>query len=688
MVNINKFIGKKNIADLLDENKVQEIGKKCLEQLNEDMAARQNKDRMLDYARDIAQQIVKEKSFPFPGASNINYPLTTKAVIEFNSRVSPLIINNGEIVKIKAYGSEDQITLDDNGDPVISEETQLFQTDNEEKNSRATKVKDVMNWLLLEKTDWEEQKDRLTMVYALSGFCATKNYFDYAENLPRSELVLPQNLYWEKEKTFEKASRKTHIFEKSKNWLVENMRLGLFSDDTELLEKDCENYELAEHYTWLDLDDDKYKEPYIVVFERESGRVLRIAAAFDEDDIVRNDGKIAKITPQEFLVFYQFMPALDGSVYPIGLADILLFINKVINANLNQLVDAGTLANTSGGFVSNSLKVQGGDLSVAPGQWKKINAGMETLSAAFFPIPTKEPSQTLFNLLGVMVDAGKELAMLPSILSGDIPANIPASTVLALIEQGLSGFKAIVKRLHRSLKKELGLAYNMIYENFEDIKKAYKKARIFDDVKKGDFADDYLVVPVSDEYYSTSLERSAKANYFMDLANSDNPFINKLEATRRALETLGVDKYQDLVVEPQPAQPDPLAQIQLQLAEAQIGRINVQNQIDLIKVSIDKMRADSDISNKDIDTQSNVQKRLAESVSALANAESKQAGTNNPEYIRQTAELGDIVNQLVEERKENGQAEQALQPAGGYGEGVQPTGSGLIQNSGTGENLL
>lgn len=688
MVNITKYIGKKNIADLLSKEKIQHIGNKCLKELSEDIASRQDKDQMLDYAQDIAQQIVKGKDFPFPGASNINYPLTTKAVIEFNSRVSPLIINNGEIVKIKAYGSEDQLTLDDEGNPVISEETQLFQTDNEEKNSRATKVKDVMNWLLLEKTDWEEQKDRLTMVYALSGFCATKNYFDYSENLPRSELVLPRKLYWEKGKTFDKASRKSHLFEKSKNWIIENMRLGLFSDDDELLAQDRENYELAEHYTCFDLDDDGYKEPYIVVFERESGKVLRVVANFGEDDIIKRDGKIAKITPQEYLVFYQFMPALDGTVYPIGLADILLFINKVINANLNQLVDAGTLANTSGGFVSNNLKVAGGDLSVMPGQWKKVNAGMDILSQAFFPIPTKEPSQTLFSLLGVMIDAGKELAMLPSILSGDIPANVPASTVLALIEQSLSGFKAIVKRLHRSLKKELNLEYKMIYENFEEIKKANKKARVLQDVKKSDFADDYLVVPVSDDYYSTSLERSAKANYFMSLADSANPFINKLEATRRALQTFGVDKYQDLIVEPQPAQPDPLAQIQIQLAEAQIGRINVQNQIDLIKATLEKMKTDSEISNKDIDTQSNAQKRLAEGISALATAESKQAGINNPEYIRQTAELGELSNQLIRERKVDERKDQSLQANAGDSGLLQPGGSGDVQIPGAGQSIL
>lgn len=669
-MNINKI----NLVDDLDEEKVAEIGGKCQSLFLKDVAARNEKDERLKQAEKLAKQVIEKKTYPFDGASNVKYPLITKAVIEFNARVSPLICNNGEVVKIKTYGGEDEIVEED-GRPTIDEETGLLKTEADVKNNRAKKVRELMNWLITDKTDWEDEKDRLTLVYALSGFAATKNYFDYGDSLPKSELVLPLSLYWEEGKTFNKATRKSQIINISHNQVVENMRMGIFSKVESILEdKETDNYDLVEMHTLLDLDEDGYKEPYIVVFEKDSGEVLRIVARYTESDILRNrNGEIARINPKEYFVYYEFMPCLDGSIFPLGLCDLLLFLNESINTNVNQLIDAGSLSNMQGGFISGNIRIKGGLQGFAPNEWKFVeNAGLD-ISNNIVPLPTKEPSQTLFNLLGLLIDSGKEVGMLSDILNGDVAQELRPTSVLALIEQGLSGFKAILKRLHRSLKEELKLYYDMIRDHLEDIKGFYPNSVLLRDVTEQDFMDDYAIIPVSDEYYATSIEKAKRSEFYLGLAMSGNPFVNVEEATRRAFQTLGLENYSDLLVKPQPAQPDPTLQAQLQLVMEQAKRLNVQNQIDFIRLSIEKMKADSEVANKTLDTQSMTIKRDAEAVAAMANAEAKETGVQNPAYIRQAKDMATFTNN------------QAKEQINGYGRN-NPEGLGKLQNIGNGGN--
>lgn len=669
-MNINKI----NLVDDLDEEIVAEIGGKCQSDFLKDVAARNEKDERLKQAEKLAKQVIEKKTYPFDGASNVKYPLITKAVIEFNARVSPLICNNGEVVKIKTYGGEDEIVEED-GKPTIDENTGLLKTEADIKNNRAKKVRELMNWLITDKTDWEDEKDRLTLVYALSGFAATKNYFDYGDSLPKSELVLPLSLYWEEGKTFNKATRKSQIINISHNQVVENMRMGIFSKVESILEdKETDNYDLVEMHTLLDLDEDGYKEPYIVVFEKDSGEVLRIVARYTESDILRNrNGEIARINPKEYFVYYEFMPCLDGSIFPLGLCDLLLFLNESINTNVNQLIDAGSLSNMQGGFISGNIRIKGGLQGFAPNEWKFVeNAGLD-ISNNIVPLPTKEPSQTLFNLLGLLIDSGKEVGMLSDILNGDVAQELRPTSVLALIEQGLSGFKAILKRLHRSLKEELKLYYDMIRDHLEDIKGFYPNSVLLRDVTEQDFMDDYAIIPVSDEYYATSIEKAKRSEFYLGLAMSGNPFVNVEEATRRAFQTLGLENYSDLLVKPQPAQPDPTLQAQLQLVMEQAKRLNVQNQIDFIRLSIDKMKADSEVANKTLDTQSMTVKRDAEAISAMANAEAKETGVQNPAYIRQAKDMATFTNN------------QAKEQINGYGRN-NPEGLGELQNIGNGGN--
>lgn len=653
---LEKIVNMFNVAKPMSNDRLGLICSDLLEKFNKDKAAREEKDVLLEKAEKIAKQTIEQKSFPFENASNVKFPLITKAVIEFNSRVSPIICNNGEPVKIKTFGDKNAVQADDEGNPPeISPETGIFKTVQQGVIDRAKKVKDVMNWILSDVTDWESEKDRLTLVYALSGFAASKNYFDYSEGLPKSETVTPLSLYWEEGKRFYEASRKWHVVSMPVNEIIGAIRANVFIDREGFVAKLAADKEdsinLLECHCWLDLDDDGYKEPYIVVIAQDYNRILRITPRFKEDDIYLNKkGEVVKIKPREYFVFYEFMPCPDGSCYPLGLCDLLQFINEAINTNINQMIDSGTLNNLQGGFISGQARIRGGKQAFKMGEFKFIEGVGADITNSIIPLPTKEPSAVLFQLLGTLIDTGNKVAMLSDVLTGDVNPNMQPTTVLALIEQGLSGFKAILKRLNRSLKQEMRLYYDMIRENLYTLQGLHGEVAVLQNVTPEDFADDYAIIPVSDEYYSTSLEKSQRAQFFLSLAMSGNPYINGLEATTRALNILGVENAQDLIVQPQPQQPDPLAMAQLQLVQADIERKQTENRVDVFKAMLEKQRTDSETLNARVKTQSETIKRDAEAINALANAEAKEAGLDNPEYIRQAKDMSLFTNNRANEK--------------------------------------
>lgn len=653
---LEKIVNMFNVAKPMSNDRLGLICSDLLEKFNKDKAAREEKDVLLEKAEKIAKQTIEQKSFPFENASNVKFPLITKAVIEFNSRVSPIICNNGEPVKIKTFGDKNAVQADDEGNPPeISPETGIFKTVQQGVIDRAKKVKDVMNWILSDVTDWESEKDRLTLVYALSGFAASKNYFDYSEGLPKSETVTPLSLYWEEGKRFYEASRKWHVVSMPVNEVIGAIRANVFIDREGFVAKLAADKEdsinLLECHCWLDLDDDGYKEPYIVVIAQDYNRILRITPRFKEDDIYLNKkGEVVKIKPREYFVFYEFMPCPDGSCYPLGLCDLLQFINEAINTNINQMIDSGTLNNLQGGFISGQARIRGGKQTFKMGEFKYIEGVGVDITNSIIPLPTKEPSAVLFQLLGTLIDTGNKVAMLSDVLTGDVNPNMQPTTVLALIEQGLSGFKAILKRLNRSLKQEMRLYYDMIRENLYNLQGLHGEVAVLQNVTPEDFADDYAIIPVSDEYYSTSLEKSQRAQFFLSLAMSGNPYINGLEATTRALNILGVENAQDLIVQPQPQQPDPLAMAQLQLVQADIERKQTENRVDVFKAMLEKQRTDSETLNARVKTQSETIKRDAEAINALANAEAKEAGLDNPEYIRQAKDMSLFTNNRANEK--------------------------------------
>jgi len=328
-----------------------------------------------------------------------------------------------------------------------------------------------MSYQLLEEMDgWEEEMDKLLIMLPITGTMFKKTYWDSLNECNKSSLVMPKNLvvnYWAR--TLADAERISEIIEMSPRKVKERQQSGIWLDielgdapsptgvDSHYASHDSTTpYTIIEQHTFLDIDEDGYKEPYIVTFHKESHKVLRVVARFDENTVKLNpDGSVRKIDPIQYYTKFGFIPNPDGSFYDIGFGMLLGPLNESVNTLINQLLDAGHLSTLQAGFLGKGLRLKMGDTGFSPGEWKAVNSTGDDLKKQIVPLPTKEPSNVLFQLMGSLISSGKELASIAEIFTGKMPGqNTPATTTMATVEQGMKVFTAVYKRLYRSLTEE------------------------------------------------------------------------------------------------------------------------------------------------------------------------------------------------------------------------------------------
>jgi chaperonin GroES len=553
-----------NIAENLDEDKLREIGSLCKKGFEQDLESRKDWEQNIDEWTKLAIQAKEPKSYPWPKASNIKYPLLSTAAMQFAARAYPsLVPSDGQIVKSKVIGK----------DP----------TGNKQKRAEHTSIY-VSYQLMNEMTGWEEDMDKLLIMLPIVGTMFKKTYWDSLHEKNCSKLVMPKNLvvnYWTRH--LDQAERVSEIIEMSKRLYQERVNGGLFLDTdigNPAMPQESGNapandattpYTFIEQHTFLDLDDDGYEEPYVVTFHRESGTVLRIVARFDELGLkVDNNGKVIYIEPIQYYTKFGFIPNPDGSFYDIGFGVLLGPLNDSVNTLINQLVDAGSLSNLQSGFIGKGLRIKMGEARFQPGEWKAVNATADDLKKQILPLPVKEPSNVLFQLMGALITSGKELASVAEIFVGKMPGqNTPATTTMATIEQGMKVFTAVYKRIYRAL----ALEYKKIYRLNEVYLNPQTYVEIIDDnVNPDDFkAIGYDICPGADPSAISQTERLLKAQGLVELLPMG--VLDPIEVVTRVLEAQEQPNIQKLF-HPQvqqtgqpPQQPDPKAQ-ELQMKQA------------------------------------------------------------------------------------------------------------------------
>lgn len=601
---LQKILESSNLAADLSDDKLIEIGKDVVSGYETDLDSRKPWEKDLKNWTELALQVASDKTYPWPNAANIKYPLLATAAMQFAARAYPTLIpSNGKVVKCKVIGS----------DPTG------------EKSMRAFRVSTHMSYQVMEQMDgWEEDMDKLLIALPISGTCFKKTYWDSSKQQNCSKLVLPKSLvvnYWTR--CLEDAERITEVFYLSKRKVKERQNLGIFidvelgdpqtpADDVTTsinrsfqLANDFDEttpYTILEQHTYLDLDEDGYAEPYVVTVEAESNKVLRIVPRFSEADVLMDDKQnVVSIEATQYYTKYGFIPNPDGGFYDIGFGRLLGPLNNSANTIINQLVDAGSLSNLQAGFIGKGLRIKMGETRFQPGEWKAVNAVGDDLKKQIFPLPVREPSQVLFNLLDLLLKSGKELASVAEIFVGKMPGqNTPATTTMASIEQGMKVFTAVYKRVYRSLTSEFRKIYklNQQYMNPEEYIPILDNPIPQEDYKGPE--DD--IIPGADPSAVSSQEKQQKVQAVMQLLNLGT--INPIAATLMYLEAHEIPEAEikKLVMQPQP-KTDP--KIEALQAKAAIDQQKAQNDI---LISREKLRMDQMTKEQEMQHKANLQR--------------------------------------------------------------------------------
>lgn len=579
-----------NIAEKQKKEVLADITTKVLEGYKIDLASRESWEELNKQIIDLAKLLVSKKVYAGEIVANVKYPLIINACIQFAARAYPEIVKGNEIVKGKVIGT----------DPTG------------EKFSRAQRLAEFMSFQFLNHMeDWEEGTDQLLFTLPAIGCVFKKSYFDSIEKRNVSQIVFADDLvvnYWAE--SLERAPRVTHKIRLYHNEIVERINSGTFikfdikelgqatSDKTSDIDEETPHLFLEQH-RWYDLDNDGYQEPYIVTIHEESQKLVRIAPRFATDGIIRSDDEqsIIKIKPEQYFTRYIFMPSIDGGFYGMGFGSLLMSSNAAINTVINQLLDAGTLSNRQNGFLGRGLKLgRGKSIQLKSGEWKPVDATGDDLRKNVFPMPVREPSSTLFQLLGLLIESGKELAGMTEILAGNSPgANVPAESVLALIEQGLQVYSAVHKRIFRANYKEfqkikrLNALYldQMTYSQVMDDPKAIVQA---------DFNNnDYDILPVADPNNTTMLQRLMKAKAMLELRGQG---LNDIEIMRRYLLAMDISDIDALF--PQEDQQNPIEQLNMQKLQKEIEELNAK---------IERLQSEAELNYAKIESEYNTQRK-------------------------------------------------------------------------------
>ena len=562
MLRLDKYLGRldesiinaPNLCDRFSPEDLKRIGIECWDGYNRDELSRATWLRRNEAGMDLALQIQKDKTFPWPGCANVAFPLVTIAAQQFHARAYPAIVPSNEVVKCKVFGE----------DPTGA------------KTKHAERVSTHMSWqVLYQDKSWEEQEDKAILNVSIVGCNFKKSYFDSRKTHNVSDLVLAKDLvlnYWAK--SVEECPRKTHKIPFFRNEIYENIVRGIWRDVLKEawyespppnrtseaktqqdnrqgvqppMPDQTSSFLFGEQHCWLDLDDDGYAEPYIITFELTQKSVVRIVSRISRiTDVHRavsgsHRGKIYKIDAEEYFTKKTFIPSPDGGIYDIGFGIFLGPLNEAVNSLVNMLLDCGTMQTTGGGFLARGAKIRGGTYTVAPFEWKRVDSTGDDLRKSIFPLPVNAPSDVLFQLLSLLINYTSRVSGTTDITVGENPGqNTPAQTSQMMNENGQKIYTAIFKRIWRSSKEEFAKLYKL-NGKFLPLDQEFPGGATRDDYQGS--ADQ--IFPVADPNVTSDSQRVQLA-ITLKQAAATTPGYNTDAVERRFLKAIKVDAPEEV----------------------------------------------------------------------------------------------------------------------------------------------
>ena len=639
-----------NIATLLCDDDLKAIGHAVVKDFDNDLMSRSSWEKRTEASLKLALQVAEAKNFPWANASNIKFPLITIAALQYHARSYPVLIDSNLPVKCRVVG--------DDKDGI--------------RALRSSRVEQHMSYQLLEEDeDWEGEMDKVLITQPIVGCAFKKTYYNPIKKHNISENVLAKDLvvnYWAK--SLETAPRVTHVLQMSRNEIYERVARGLWCKVSDARQQTDASFaqgnnlqaaqdkaqgltppepndsstpiEILEQHCHIDFDDDGYAEPYIVYVRRDNKQVARIVARYTKQDIEANDkDEVLSIKAEQYFTKYPFIPSPDGGFYDLGFGVLLGPLNESINTIVNKLVDAGTMANTAGGFLSRGIKLRGGNYSFNPMEWKHVDTTGDDLRKGIVPLPVREPSQVLFTLLNLLINYGERIGGSVDILSGQNPGqNTPAETTRTMAEQGMKIFNGIFKRTHRSLKQEFRKLYrlNQIFVN-EDTKyvsNAESQGLVLASDYEGPVTD---VMPTADPSVTSDGQRMQQAAAVAARVAATPGLYNRYEAEVSFLKAMKITNIEKLLPDPKgpnaiPAPQNPKLQIEQMKMEAKkaenelamkMGLLKLMGEAELNQAKIKKLEAEAESIKVGIATEGE-KMRIQEINSQIALSRERRAG--------------------------------------------------------------
>lgn len=589
-----KFVESDNIAEHLDGEKLKEIVDNASTGFDIDEESCRDWIKMNKEAMKMIKSEANQEQTKSYAHSKVIYPLLASATIQLASRLIPHLVRNNKVVECAVLGPDPQ-------------------------GIKAQKAEAVSNFfsydLLVDSDSWLKEAHKLIQMLCAWGTAYKKLYFDVDQDKVLSEVISPEDVIINSNTcSIEKSRRITVRNYMTKNQIVEYVRSDRFLDvdldklSTGINEESNEVnpvYEILEQFCYIDLDDDGYEEPYIVHFHKDSSLVLGIYSGYEAEDIhVNVKGKVKKIVPRPYIVDYHCIDDPEGKYHSMGLNHLLFHQNKSITSILRQLIDSGTLANQQGGFVTKAFKTKKQDIKQELGKFTQLEIPPSVdIRSQIMPLPFKEPSAVLFSLLGLLIDAGKETGFVTQALMGETQGqNVPATTMLAIVEQGTRAFKPMVQKLFHSEKKEFKMMFHL-YGKFSTFERFIKYQDVDIKVSKEIFNEQELdIIPVADPTQSSEAHKYMKIQALEQMLQGPLANVLNLPAlAMRIFKELQIDNPQELIAPPQPPKQDPkeieiqlkhqIATAKLQLEQTKEQREQVKLEIEMMKTNIKQQEA-------------------------------------------------------------------------------------------------
>ena len=542
-----------NLAMAMDERDLKSMANELIQEYKKDKLSRKEWEDAYIKGLDLLGTKYQEVTKPFKGASGVTHPLLAESVTRFQAQAYKELVPSDGPVRTQVVGLQTPAT-----------------------EQQADRVKDYMNYLLMEEMeDYTTDMDQMLFYLPLSGSTFKKVYYDallgraVSKFIPAEDLVVP---YFASD--LKDCERITHVIKMTQNEVTKKMAGGFYRDielteshtepddvqkklnQLEGIKKTGDDYlhTILEMHVDLNLDDyeqfddraKKIKIPYIVTIDEGSGEVLSIYRNYRPMDL-----SFQRI---EYFVHYKFLPGLG--FYGFGLTHMIGGLSQAATQSLRQLIDAGTLKNLPAGFKSRGIRVRDDDQPIQPGEFRDVDAPGGNIRDQFFNLPFTEPSVTLYNLLGFVVQAGQKFAAITDTAVGNDTQNRAVGTTMALMERGSRVMSGVHKRCYYAMRLEFKILARICAESLppEYPYDVYGGPR---QIKAADFDNRVDILPVADPNIMSMAQRVTLAQAQLQIAQSNPQLHNIHEAYRRVYEALGT-KQIEAILKPPPKQPEPL----------------------------------------------------------------------------------------------------------------------------------